>query len=100
MIGRVKGCQLSKNKNNNNNSDNNSIFPPPSPPSPPPGRRRFMQPPPPPPFQPESSIFDSSFQSPRPRSDISFGDFHIPAQLSSANFNKRDRGLFVKVIAS
>ena len=49
----------------------------------------------PPPFQPSYFIFDSSFQRPLPppRSDIAFSDFHIPAQLSSANFNNKDRGL-------
>ena len=78
-----------KSKNNIKNNSNNNIFPPPSPSSLPPGPIPFIPPPAQPPFQPKSSIFDSSFQPPSPQSDISFGDFHIPAQPWSANFSKR-----------
>ena len=62
----------------------NNLSPPPSPPSfsPPPG---LFIPPPPLPFQPSPSIF-SSFQPPPSRPDNNFGNFHVPAQLSSAGF--------------
>ena len=73
-------------------NNNNNISPPPLPPALPPhsGPGPFI--PPPPPFQPPSPVFNSSQQAP-PRPDNSFGNFHIPTQLSSANFDNRDQGL-------
>ena len=55
-------------------NNNNNISPPTSPPAlpPPPGPGPFILPPP-------------------PQPDNSFGNFHIPAQLSSANFGNRDQ---------
>ena len=70
-------------------NNNNNIFPPPSPPALPlPGPGPFI-PPPTPLFQSPLSVFNS-FQPPPPRPDNSFGNFHIPAQLLSANFGNRD----------
>ena len=62
----------------------NNLSLPPSLPSfsPPPGP--FI-PPPSPPLQSPPSIFNS-FQPPPPRPDNNFGNFHVPAQLSSASF--------------
>lgn len=96
-LDRSRGVRYIKSKNDNKN--NNNLSPPPSPP---PGRRSFLAPPPPPQFQPSYSFFDSSFQPPPPppRSDISLGNFDIPAQQSSANFSNRDRELSANLFAS
>ena len=80
------------------------IPPPPPPPPPPP-----FQPPPsvlysfqlpsPLPFQPPPQVFNS-FQTPPPTCDNSFGNFHIPAQLSSSNFGNREQGLSGNIFGS
>ena len=62
----------------------NNLLPPPSPPSFSLPSGPFI-PPPSPPFQPPPSIFNS-FLPPPPRPDNNFGNFHVPAQLSSASF--------------
>ena len=70
--------------NNNNNIFPHSSLPPLLPPGPGP-----FTPPPTPLFQSPLSVFNS-FQSPPPRPDNYFGNFHIPAQLLSGNFGNRD----------
>ena len=90
----LKGADYSKS-NNNDNNNNNNFPPPPSSPTllPPPGLSSGLFIPPPPPFvPPPSGRFLEPFQPP-PRSNNSFGNFHIPAQLSSVNFNNRNSGL-------
>ena len=81
-------------KKNNDYNNKNNLSPPPSPPLVSPGPDPFIAPPPlpPQPFQTPPSVFNS-FQPPPPRSYNSFGNFHISAQLSSANFGNREQGL-------
>ena len=90
----LKGADYSKSNNNNNNNSNN--FSPPASPlalPPPPGLSSGLFIPPPPPFvPPPSGRFLKPFQPP-PRSNNSFGNFYIPAQLSFVNFNNRNSGL-------
>ena len=90
----LKGADYSKSNNNNNNNSNN--FSPPASPlalPPPPGLSSGLFIPPPPPFvPPPSGRFLEPFQPP-PRSNNSFGNFYIPAQLSFVNFNNRNSGL-------
>ena len=62
------------------------------PPSIPPGPGPLL-PPPLAPFQFPPSLFSLLQPPPPPRTDNSFGNFHIPSQLSSANFSNRDKGL-------
>ena len=75
--------------------DDNNLSPPPSPPAfslppaPGPSPRFFL--PPAPSFQPLPERFLDSSQSQQFRPDNSFGNFHVPAQLSSANFNKNEK---------
>ena len=92
----LKGADYSNSNNNSNNSNNNNNFsPPPSSPTllPPPGLSSGLLIPPAPPFvPPPSGRFLEPFQPP-PQSNNSFGNFHIPAQLSSVNFNNRNSGL-------
>ena len=86
-----------RTKKSNNNSNNLSS--PSSPPSLLHGPGPFIPPPPPLPFQHPLPVFNS-FQTPPPRSDSSFGNFHIPAQLSSGTFGNRERGLSGKILGS
>ena len=92
----LKGADYSNSNNNSNNSNNNINFsPPPSSPTllPPPGLSSGLLIPPAPPFvPPPSGRFLEPFQPP-PRSNNSFGNFYIPAQLSFVNFNNRNSGL-------
>ena len=46
-----------------------------------------------------TSVFNS-FQPPPSRSDSSFGNFHIPAQLSSPNFGNREQRLSGNIFCS
>ena len=83
-------------KKNNDYNNKNNLSPPPSPLLVSPGPDPFIPPPPPPPppqpFQTPPSVFNS-FQPAPPRSYNSFRNFHISAQLSSANFGNREQGL-------
>ena len=84
-------------KKNNDYNNKNNLSPPPSPLLVSPGPDPFIPPPPPPPpppqpFQTPPSVFNS-FQPALPRSYNSFRNFHISAQLSSANFGNREQGL-------
>ena len=74
--------QLNKLRDRQEPTNNNNISPPISPPAlPPPGPGPFTPPPP-------------------PQPDNSFGNFHIPVQLSSANFGNRDQGSTGNLFAS
>ena len=91
----LKGADYSKSNNNNNNNNSNNFSPPASPLAlpPPPGLSSGLFIPPPPPFVPPPyGRFLEPFQPP-PRSNNSFGNFYIPAQLSFVNFNNRNSGL-------
>ena len=83
-------------KKNNDYNNKNNLSPPPSPllvsPGPDPFIPPLPPPPPPQPFQTPPSVFNS-FQPAPPRSYNSFRNFHISAQLSSANFGNREQGL-------
>ena len=82
--------RLNKLRDRQELPDNNNISPLPSTPVLPPGLGQGPGLPPPPPFippLPPSEGFFNSFQPLPPRSDNSFGNFHIPAQLSSASFH-------------
>ena len=84
-------------KKNNDYNNKNNLSPPPSPLLVSPGPDPFIPPPPPPPpppqpFQTPPSVFNS-FQPAPPRSYNSFRNFHISAQLSSADFGNREQGL-------
>ena len=50
-------------------------------------------------FQLPPSVFNS-FQLPPPRSDNFFGNFHIPAHISSVNFGNREQGLSGNMLGS
>ena len=89
---RLDGLRDVEKEPKKRNNNNNNISPATSPPSIPPGPCPFTPPPPPPHFQPPPSVFNS-FQPPPPRSDNSFGNFYISAQLSSANFGNRKQRL-------
>ena len=80
-----------KRKNNNNN-----FSPPPSPPLVLFRSYHHLQP------RPFNLHFQfcNSFQPPPPRFDDYFGNFHIPAQLSSANFGNREQGLSENIFGS
>ena len=86
-LNRLRGRQKPK--------DDNNLSPPPSPPAfpppPAPGTSHGFPLPPPPSFQalPESFLDSTRPQQFRP--DSSFGNFHIPAQLPSANFNRNEK---------
>ena len=77
---------MNKLRNRQEPINNNISLPPLLPAYPPLGPGPFI-PPLPPPFQPPLSVFISFQPPPPPRSDNSFDNFHIPAQLSSASFN-------------
>ena len=87
------------NRTKKSNNNNNNLSSPSSPPSLLHGPGPFIPPPPPLPFQHPLPVFNS-FQTPPPRSDSSFGNFHIPAQLSSGTFGNRERGLSGKILGS
>ena len=75
--------------------DDNNISPPPLPPAfrPPlaPGTSPRFPLPPLPSFQPLPESFLDSSRPQQFRPDNSFGNFHIPAQLSFANFNRNEK---------
>ena len=77
---------MNKLRNRQEPINNNISLPPLLPAYPPLGPGPFI-PPLPPPFQSPLSVFISFQPPPPPRSDNSFDNFHIPAQLSSASFN-------------
>ena len=77
---------MNKLRNRQEPINNNISLPPLLPAYPPLGPGPFI-PPLLPPFQPPLSVFISFQPPPPPRSDNSFDNFHIPAQLSSASFN-------------
>ena len=77
---------MNKLRNRQEPINNNISLPPSLPAYPLLGPGPFI-PPPPPPFQPPLSVFISFQPPPLPRSDNSFDNFHIPAQLSSASFS-------------
>ena len=82
--------RLNKLRDRQEPPDNNNISPLPSTPVLPPGLGQGPGLPPPPPFippLPPSEGFFNSFQPLPPRSDNSFRNFHIPAQLSPASFH-------------
>ena len=99
----VSRNQLNKLRDRQEPTGNNNLSP--SPPAVPlaPGQSLGPFLPPPPPFipsQPPSAGFYKLFQPTPPRSDNSFGNFYIPAQLSSASFNSNNRGLYGNLFGS
>ena len=73
--------------------DNNFSLPPLAPafsPPPAPGTSPGFPFPPPPCFQPLPESFIDSSQPQQFRPDNSFGNFHVTAQLSSANFSRNE----------
>ena len=86
-LNRLRDRQEPKSDNNLSPPPSSPAFPLPAAPGPSP--RFFL--PPAPSFQPLPERFLDSSQSQQFRPDNSFGNFHVPAQLSSANFNKNEK---------
>ena len=87
--------RLNRIKDRQKPTDDNNLSLPPSPPAfpppPPPSTSSGLPLPLPPSFKPLPESFLDSSQPQQFRPDNSFRNFHIPAQLSSANFNRNEK---------